>query len=96
MRSLWAALYSFSGTDDTLEGRRDVGEVDDTATDDEGLALGMPLAVRDEVDDGFRVLVRLTLSQCAGVLAVVSEFVGKAVGSNGGQLGRARSEGRTG
>ena len=44
------ALVLLEGADDTLEGGSDVGEVGDTTTDDEELAVGARSPASDEVD----------------------------------------------
>lgn len=45
-------LVLLEGTDDTLEGGSDVGEVGNTTTNDENLALGIDFASGDQVDYG--------------------------------------------
>jgi hypothetical protein len=69
--------------DDSLEGGRNVGEVGDTTTNKENLALGVHGGSQHQVEDGFGVIVCLSLSGCSGVLAVVCELSHKASRCNG-------------
>ena len=75
-------LELLEGTDDTLEGSGDIGEVGNATTNDQDLSLGVGLSTCDEVEDSFGVFVGLTLGRRTGVFSVVCELVGKTVGGN--------------
>lgn len=62
------------GTDDTLEGRGNVGEVGNTTTDEEDLALGVHGGTEHEVKDGSGVVEGLGLGGSTRVLAVVGKL----------------------
>jgi hypothetical protein len=62
---------------DTLEGRRDVGEVGNTTTDEEDLALGVLGSTEHKVEDGTGVVESLSLGGSTRVLTIVGEFTGE-------------------
>src|SRR5699024_4389770 len=69
--------------DDTLEGGSNVGEVGNTTTDEEDLALGVNGGPEQEVEDGTGVVVGLSLGGSTRVLTVVGELADEASGGNG-------------
>lgn len=69
--------------DDTLEGGSNVGEVGNTTTDEEDLALGVSGGAQQEVEDGTGVVVGLSLGGSTRVLTVVGELTDKTSGGNG-------------
>ena len=73
------------GTNDTLEGRGNVGEVGNTTTNEENLALGVHGSTEHEVKDGSSVVEGLGLGGSTGVLAVVGKLAG--VTSRGDGIG---------
>jgi hypothetical protein len=72
-----------NGTDDTLEGRSDVGEVGNTTTDEENLALRVLRSTEHKIKDSASVVEGLSLSGSTGVFTVVGELIGKASGGDG-------------
>lgn len=78
---LWSILAD--GLDDTLEGRSNVGEVGNTTSDKEHLALRGKWCAEHEVEDGTGVVVGLGLSWSTRVLSVVGKLVGEASGCDG-------------
>lgn len=68
----------FESLDDTLEGSSNVGEVGNTTTDDEDLALRVRSTSSDQVNDRLGVLVSLTLSGSTRVFTVVGEFMSES------------------
>lgn len=68
---------------DTLECAGDVGEVGNTTTDEENLALVRHRCAEHEVEDGAGVVVGLRLGGSTRVLTVVGELVGEASRSDG-------------
>jgi hypothetical protein len=73
------------GTDDTLESGGDVGEVGNTTTDEQDLALGVYGSTEHEVKDGSGVVEGLGLGGSTRVLAVVGKLAG--VTSRGDGIG---------
>lgn len=73
------------GTNDTLEGRGNVGEVGNTTTDEENLALGVHGSTEHEVKDGSGVVEGLGLGGSTRVLAVVGKLA--SVTSRGDGIG---------
>lgn len=71
------------GADDTLEGGRDVGEVGNTTTDEEDLALLVLRSTEHEVEDSAGVVEGLGLGGSTRVLTVVGELAGEAGGGDG-------------
>jgi hypothetical protein len=71
------------GADQTLEGAGHVGEVGNTTTDEENLALGVHGSTEHKVQDSAGVLEGLGLTGGTGVLSVVSELAHETSGSNG-------------
>jgi hypothetical protein len=71
------------GSDDTLEGAGNVGEVGNTTADEENLALLGLRGSEHEVEDSSGVVVGLALGGSTRVLTVVGELVGEASGSDG-------------
>lgn len=71
------------GADDTLEGGGDVGEVGNTTTDEEDLALGVLRSTQHQVQNGLSVGVGLTLGGSTGVLSVVGQLGNETSRSNG-------------
>jgi hypothetical protein len=71
------------GADDTLEGAGNVGEVGNTTTDEEDLALGVERGTQHQVEDGTGVVESLSLGGSAGVLSVVSKLANETSGGNG-------------
>ena len=71
------------GTDDTLEGSGNVGEVGNATTNDQNLSLGIGFPPSHKVEDGLCVFVGLTLGWRTGVFSVVGKFVGETVSGNG-------------
>ena len=71
------------GADDTLEGGGDVGEVGNTTTDEEDLALGVHGSTEHEVKDGSGVVEGLGLGGSTRVLAVVGKLTGVTSRGNG-------------
>ena len=71
------------GTDDTLEGRSNVGEVGNTTTNEKNLAVGVGRSTQHQVEDGVSVVVGLSLGGSTGVLTVVGELTDEASGGNG-------------
>jgi hypothetical protein len=71
------------GTDDTLEGGGDVGEVGNTTTDEQNLALGVHGSTEHEVKDGSGVVEGLSLGGGTRVLAVVGKLTGVTSRGNG-------------
>lgn len=69
----WCILAD--GLDDTLECGGDVGEVGNTATDEENLALVGNWGAEHEVQDGAGVVVSLRLGGRSRVLTVVGELL---------------------
>lgn len=70
-------------TDNTLESRCDVGEVSNTTTDEEDLALLGERSTEHEVEDGSRVVVGLSLGRSTRVLTVVGELISETSAGNG-------------
>lgn len=62
------------GADDTLEGGGDVGEVGNTTTDEEDLALGVLGSAEHEVENSAGVVEGLGLGGSTRVFTVVGEF----------------------
>jgi hypothetical protein len=73
------------GTDDTLEGRGDVGEVGNTTTDEEDLALGVLGSAEHEVEDSAGVVEGLGLGGGTRVFTVVGELARES--SRGDSIG---------
>jgi hypothetical protein len=71
------------GLDDTLEGRGNVGEVGNSPTDEQDLALGVLRSTEHEVEDSLGVVEGLRLSGCTRVLAVIGKLGGKTSRGNG-------------
>ena len=71
------------GADDTLEGGGDVGEVGNTTTDEEDLALGVHGCSEEEVEDGSSVVESLGLGGSTGVFTVVGELTSVTSRGNG-------------
>lgn len=71
------------GADDTLEGGGDVGEVGNTTTDEEDLALGVHGSTEHEVEDSSGVVEGLGLGGGTRVLAVVGELTSVTSRGNG-------------
>lgn len=69
--------------DDTLEGGGNVGEVGNTTTDEEDLAVGVDGRAQHQVEDGTGVVEGLGLGGSTGVLTVVGELADEASGGNG-------------
>ena len=67
---------------DTLESRGDVGEVSDTTTDEEDLAVGVGGGAEHQVKDCAGVVVGLGFGGSTRVLAVVGEFADEASGGD--------------
>lgn len=66
------------GLDDTLERGGDIGEVGDTTTDEENLALGAHRRTEHEVENSAGVVEGLRLGGSTGVFTVVGKLVGEA------------------
>lgn len=71
------------GADDTLECAGDVGEVGNTTTNEEDLALVGQGSAEHEIEDGAGVVVGLRLGGSTRVLTVVGELVGETGRGNG-------------
>ena len=71
------------GADDTLEGGGNVGEVGNTTTNEEDLALGVHGSTEHEVEDGSGVVEGLGLGGSTRVLAVVGKLTGVTSRGNG-------------
>lgn len=71
------------GADDTLEGGGNVGEVGNTTTDEEDLALGVHGGSEHQVKDGSGVVEGLGLGGSTRVLAVVGKLTGVTSRGNG-------------
>lgn len=71
------------GTNDTLEGGGDVGEVGNTTTDEQDLALRVHGGTEHEVKDGSGVVEGLSLGGGTRVLAVVGKLTGVTSRGNG-------------
>lgn len=72
-------VVCLDGLDKALEGSRHVGEVGDTATDDEDFASGVhPRVLRHQADEGFGILVGVFGTGCTGVFSVIGQFGSKA------------------
>lgn len=71
------------GANETLEGAGNVGEVGNTTTDEENLALGVHGGTEHEVQNGAGVLEGLGLTGGTGVLSVVGQLAHETSGSNG-------------
>lgn len=69
--------------DDTLEGGGNVGEVGNTTTDEEDLAVGVDGRAQHQVEDGTGVVEGLGLGGSTGVLTVVGELADEASRGNG-------------
>lgn len=69
--------------DDTLEGGSNVGEVGNTTTDEEDLAIGVNGSPEQEVENGTGVVVGLSLGGGTRVLTVVGELADESSGGNG-------------
>lgn len=69
--------------DDTLEGRGDVGEVGNTTTDEEDLAVGVGGGAQHQVEDRAGIVEGLGLGGSTGVLTVVGELADEASRGNG-------------
>lgn len=67
---------------DTLERRSHIGEVGNTTTDDEDLAVWTRSAANNEIDDSLGVFIGLTLRRSTGIFAIVGKLVCEAVCSN--------------
>ena len=72
-----------NGTDDTLEGAGNVGEIGNTTTDEQNLALGVGGGTQHQVEDGAGVVVGLGLGGSTRVLTVVGELADETSRSNG-------------
>lgn len=70
-------------TDDTLEGAGNVGEVGNTTTDEEDLALGVHGGAEHQIQDSLSVVVGLSLGGSTGVLSVVGQLGDETSGGNG-------------
>ena len=70
-------------SDDTLKCGRHVGEVGNTATDEENLALWGERSAEHEVKNSAGVVEGLGLSWGTGVFTVVGELVSETSGGNG-------------
>ena len=71
------------GADDTLEGAGNVGEVGNTTTNEEDLALGVVGGAQHQIKDGAGVVVGLSLGGSTGVLTVVGQLANETGGGNG-------------
>lgn len=71
------------GADDTLEGAGNVGEVGNTSTDEEDLALGVGRGTQHQVQHGAGVVESLGLGGGTGVLTVVGKLADETSGGNG-------------
>lgn len=71
------------GTDDTLEGAGNVGEVGNTTTNEQNLALVAQGSAEHQVQHGAGVVVGLRLGGSTRVLTVVGELVGETSRGNG-------------
>lgn len=71
------------GADHALESGGDVGEVGDTAADEEDLAVGVCGSAQHQVEDGAGVVVGLGLGRSARVFTIVGEFADEASRGNG-------------
>lgn len=71
------------GADDTLEGGGDVGEVGDTTTDEEDLAVGVLGGAEHEVEDSAGVVEGLGLGRSTRIFAVVGKLTGEASRGDG-------------
>jgi len=69
--------------DDTLECGGDVGEVGNTTTDEENLALRVNRGAEHEVQDSAGVVEGLGLGWSTRVFSVVGELIGEATAGNG-------------
>lgn len=70
------------GADDTLEGGSDVGEVGNTTTDEQHLAVRVGRGPQHQVKHCAGVVVGLCLGRSTRVFTIVGEFVDKASGGN--------------
>lgn len=70
-------------TNNTLERARDVGEVSNTTTNEQDLALRVLRRPQHKVKDCASVVEGLCLGRSTRVLSVVGEFAGETGGSNG-------------
>jgi hypothetical protein len=70
-------------SDDTLEGAGDVGEVGNTTTDEENLAILVLGSAEEKVEDSSGVVVGLRLGGSTRVLTVVGELIGETSRGNG-------------
>ena len=71
------------GANDTLESGSDVGEIGNTTTDKEDLAVGVDGRAQHQVENGAGVVESLSLSGSTGVFTVVGELANETSGSNG-------------
>jgi hypothetical protein len=69
--------------DNTLESGGDVGEVGNTTTDEENLALGVLRSTEHKIEDSASVVEGLSLSGSTGVFTIIGKLVGKASRGDG-------------